>query len=96
MTRVDFTTCRTTALIVMVTVLSCRAFAGRPQVEDLSPVAASSEIPRVDYLRDVKPLLEKRCFACHGALAQKGALRLDTGTLVRIGGGGGQWERGCA
>ena len=32
----------------------------------------------VDYLRDVKPLLAKRCVACHGALKQKSGLRLDT------------------
>ena len=25
----------------------------------------------VDYLRDVKPLLSKRCYACHGALKQR-------------------------
>jgi hypothetical protein len=40
----------------------------------------------VDYLRDVKPVLRQRCFACHGALKQKAKLRLDTATLVRQGG----------
>ena len=28
----------------------------------------------VDYLRQVKPLLAFRCFACHGALQQKSGL----------------------
>ena len=32
----------------------------------------------VDYLREVKPLLAARCYACHGALQQKADLRLDT------------------
>lgn len=32
----------------------------------------------VDYLRDVKPLLQERCYSCHGALKQKKSLRLDT------------------
>ncbi len=41
---------------------------------------------RVDYLRDVKPLLKARCYACHGALQQKGGLRLDTAKSVRAGG----------
>ncbi|MGB0326181.1 MAG: PSD1 and planctomycete cytochrome C domain-containing protein [Akkermansiaceae bacterium] len=30
------------------------------------------------YLQDIKPVLKERCFACHGALKQKGKLRLDT------------------
>lgn len=43
----------------------------------------------VDYLRDIKPILKERCFACHGALQQKGKLRLDTGALIRKGGRNG-------
>lgn len=40
----------------------------------------------VDYLREVKPLFAARCYACHGALQQKGDLRLDTAGLLRKGG----------
>src|SRR5437868_4163167 len=36
----------------------------------------------VDYLRDVKPILRERCFSCHGALKQKGKLRLDSVTTM--------------
>ncbi|MBY0228319.1 MAG: DUF1549 domain-containing protein, partial [Gemmataceae bacterium] len=36
-----------------------------------------------DYATQVKPLLAARCFACHGALAQKGGLRLDTVASMR-------------
>lgn len=32
-----------------------------------------------DYMRDVKPLFEKRCSSCHGRLKQKADLRLDAG-----------------
>src|SRR5436309_11118196 len=42
-----------------------------------------------DYLRDIKPILAGRCYACHGAVKQKGSLRLDTAALVREGGGTG-------
>src|SRR5262249_61955635 len=42
-----------------------------------------------DYLRDVKPLLAANCQACHGALQQKGGLRLDTARLIREGGDSG-------
>ena len=30
------------------------------------------------YLKKIKPLFKERCFACHGALKQKGKLRVDT------------------
>ena len=40
----------------------------------------------VDYLRDVKPVLKKRCYACHGAIKQEGGLRLDTAVAVQKGG----------
>ncbi|HEY1189017.1 MAG TPA: PSD1 and planctomycete cytochrome C domain-containing protein [Gemmata sp.] len=33
----------------------------------------------VDYGKDIKPVLRERCYACHGALAQKAKLRVDSG-----------------
>ncbi|MDP7009855.1 MAG: DUF1549 domain-containing protein, partial [Verrucomicrobiota bacterium] len=42
-----------------------------------------------DYLREVKPLLKRRCFSCHGALKQKSKLRVDTAALMRKGGSEG-------
>jgi hypothetical protein len=43
----------------------------------------------VDYVRSIKPLLKERCYSCHGALKQKGGLRLDTVELMRKGGESG-------
>ena len=43
----------------------------------------------VDYLKNVKPLLQERCYSCHGGLKQKGGLRLDTAVLLRKGGESG-------
>lgn len=43
----------------------------------------------VDYVRQVKPLLAGRCFACHGALKQEANLRLDTAAFLRHGGDSG-------
>ncbi len=40
-----------------------------------------------DYLKDIKPLLQKRCYACHGGLKQKAGLRLDTAERIRKGTG---------
>jgi hypothetical protein len=43
----------------------------------------------VDYLRDVKPLLAKNCYGCHGAKLQKSGLRLDTAVAIIKGGKNG-------
>lgn len=43
----------------------------------------------VDYVRQVKPILRQRCYACHGALKQEAGLRLDTAAAVRKGGENG-------
>ena len=47
----------------------------------LLPLAARAADP-VDYRTDVKPLLRERCYACHGALAQKAKLRVDSGAAM--------------
>ena len=41
---------------------------------------------RVDYLKEVKPVLAARCYACHGALKQEAKLRVDTAEFIRKGG----------
>ncbi len=43
----------------------------------------------VDYLRDIKPVLRERCYACPGALKQKAGLRLDTAAFLLAGGDDG-------
>ncbi len=39
----------------------------------------------VDYVRDIKPILRARCYACHGDLKQEADLRLDNGAVIRSG-----------
>jgi hypothetical protein len=51
--------------------------------------SSTSAAPPVDYLREVKPILSARCYACHGALQQKRGLRLDAAALIRKGGKSG-------
>jgi mono/diheme cytochrome c family protein len=50
------------------------------------PVGAAEP---VDYLRDVKPILTKNCYACHGAEKQRSGLRLDTAASLLRGGNAG-------
>ncbi|MEO2022974.1 MAG: c-type cytochrome domain-containing protein, partial [Pirellulaceae bacterium] len=58
----------------------------------LSWLLAASSLPAADpvpYLTQVKPLLKKHCFACHGTLKQNSSLRLDAGHLILKGGESG-------
>ena len=57
-------------------------------------LTASVEGAEVDYVKDVKPILEKRCVACHGSLRQEGGLRLDAVQLLRRGGDSGPTTHG--
>ncbi|WP_339912254.1 PSD1 and planctomycete cytochrome C domain-containing protein, partial [Symmachiella dynata] len=41
-------------------------------------IQGSAGEPQVDYLRDIKPLLKRSCYRCHGAAKQTSGLRLDT------------------
>jgi mono/diheme cytochrome c family protein len=38
------------------------------------PAATAS---RVDFVRDIRPILQRYCYECHGARKSKGHLRLD-------------------
>jgi hypothetical protein len=50
-----------------------------------------------DYATQIKPLLQARCYACHGALKQQAGLRLDTAaSIVRGGESGSAIERSDA
>lgn len=44
---------------------------------------------KVDFYRDVKPLLESRCIDCHRGAKAKGGLRLDSRQAVEKGGSSG-------
>jgi hypothetical protein len=50
----------------------------------LSPFAAAGA--EVDYVREIKPILAARCYACHSALRKKSGLRLDTAAELIAGG----------
>lgn len=55
----------------------------------LAEVSLGQADKPVDYIQQIKPILEKRCYACHGALQQKGGLRVDTAEFLRKGGESG-------
>src|SRR5438045_5219282 len=51
--------------------------------------AAGAADARLDFLREVKPILAQRCFRCHSSLEQESNLRLDTVPAILRGGDGG-------
>ena len=46
---------------------------------------ASAE-SKVDFAKDIQPILEKSCLECHGPEKQKGKLRLDSQAALSLGG----------
>ncbi|HJT78459.1 MAG TPA: DUF1549 domain-containing protein, partial [Gemmataceae bacterium] len=56
-----------------------------PAPEKLPPALPGA----VDFDRDIHPILARSCLACHGALRQKGGLRLDDGAAALKGGNSG-------
>ncbi len=54
-----------------------------------APLAVADDQP-VDYVRDVKPILQANCYKCHGPDEQESDLRLDTGRLAIDGGVSGR------
>ena len=40
-------------------------------------VAIPALAENVEFVRDVRPILQKHCYSCHGAEKQKSSLRLD-------------------
>ena len=54
-----------------------------------SLITADVRADDVDYLQDIKPVLQEKCFSCHGALKQQGGLRVDTVDSLIKGGDSG-------
>ncbi len=54
------------------------------------PERPQTSSPKVDYVRDIQPILEKNCYSCHGAAAQMSALRLDNRAAILAGGTNGK------
>ena len=46
-------------------------------IAGLLPVAAKAADPTVDFAREIRPIFQERCLACHGSRAQMHGFRLD-------------------
>lgn len=65
--------------------------ATQPAKEAAAPVQTASlaGTKKVDFEKDVKPILERSCVECHGATKVRGGLKLDTPAGILSGGKGG-------
>lgn len=55
-------------------------------VTSLLAGSAGAADAKIDFAKDIQPLLEKSCVSCHGAEKQKGDLRLDSRAATLKGG----------
>jgi WD40 repeat protein len=55
----------------------------------MSCLSAHAEDPRVDFARDLLPILRRNCLACHNATKAKADLNLESPALLRKGGENG-------
>src|ERR1700733_7455607 len=55
----------------------------------LLPLSMAAQTPRVDYTRDVHPILATRCFVCHSGDKRSGGLSLSAYEDVLQGGRSG-------
>ncbi|MDB5302642.1 MAG: Protein of unknown function (DUF1553)/Protein of unknown function (DUF1549)/Planctomycete, partial [Phycisphaerales bacterium] len=54
------------------------------------PEAAATSADRVDFVRDIQPILQAGCYKCHDAAKHKGGMRLDSKATAFIGGDSGE------
>ena len=54
-----------------------------------SVVGVHAEEAKIDFVRDIQPILEFNCVSCHDASESKGNLRFDKAALFFEGGDGG-------
>ncbi len=57
-----------------------------PQLLLLSLCSSLAQAAPVDFALEIRPILEKRCYSCHGPEKQKGGLRLDIKAAALKGG----------
>ena len=49
------------------------------------PESSPTASAQIDFTTEIRPILQQRCFACHGALKQESGLRLDTAKAIHQG-----------
>ena len=53
-------------------------------------IRAADDVPKVDFVKQVRPILAESCYKCHGPDKKKGDLRLDSPESIMKGGSDGK------
>src|SRR6516164_2871445 len=69
----------------------CQSVFGQNTSSDsaAAPLLPTPASRKVDFLKEIRPILSEDCYECHGPQKQKGALRLDQKAAALKGGDSG-------
>ena len=73
---------RAATLLLLVGTLSAQ--------DDPGTASVDARRDRIDFVRDIQPILRDHCYTCHGPEKKRGALRLDSREWVLRGGVSGK------
>src|SRR2546422_9655103 len=79
-----------TILIGMVAIVVGLLSSVHKERTEAAPLPDSASSEKVDFAKDIQPIFEKSCYACHGAKQQMAGLRLDAKKLAFEGGQSGK------
>ncbi|HAH44399.1 MAG TPA: hypothetical protein DCM07_05975, partial [Planctomycetaceae bacterium] len=60
------------------------------QPQFLPAAEAVAEKDKIDFLKQIKPLFQTKCYSCHGREVQEGGFRLDLKSRALEGGDSGR------
>lgn len=72
-------------LVALVVPLGAHGEDKKPDLSKLPPAASA----KIDFVKDIQPILARACVSCHGSAKQKGGLRLDCADQCAKGGNTG-------
>jgi ankyrin repeat protein len=79
------------AVMALSRVAAVGSASGKPAVaRQAPPVQAPKDGRKVDFARQIKPLLERSCAACHGGKKPRGLFRVDARDALLKGGASGE------
>src|SRR2546426_11376664 len=72
--------------------VACLVGAGalRGAEEPKTPSGQTNSTSAIDFAKEIRPIIEKRCYECHGPQKQKSGLRLDRKSTALKGGDSGK------
>ncbi|MCC2671618.1 MAG: Planctomycete cytochrome, partial [Armatimonadetes bacterium] len=77
------------ATLASVIPIGAGAFGGKPApaaARRLPPPSGAAAAPKVEFTRDIQPILKAHCIQCHGGAQKQGGLLLDSREAVLKGG----------